>query len=594
MFKKCQKKQYNVHVCMPPIGTVCINKLEQYDSAVAVANVTTSKALLFLPDEIQKNPALAQVLQTLLQQGKAYITSQERPFIIAGVIGELYTCRAISLQNGYTWSDGTVINDQTIAPKLKNNILDWTVISTITTAQELYANFVPVSNQGVITSTQGYQMAYNMPGINHGKGDFIVANNPQGMGDLKVVNGIVFAHTYNNRGFTDYLVDTKAIPSVTIADLPPITTDTSKVLQTAKRRTVKVGVISTQINAWANNYKEQLRLFFSKQSAESLIDVAKKYAAYNLIGKMFKDVDAKKYKNLKDLSEAEVSQTLTANDAILYKNIVAGVLADKILPGTEVSYTGADEDGRSKVLEVAQDLDSYAQGIRLINLDNMTLEQKQQIIMQCLNEAPCYIVQNGTKEITSFLCTRSNDVISQYYDKNTYTALKILSLYSTAANVHERGYEITSKKSSAVPVQSLALRVAYREKKDKFEVSSTSYSVKPEEVLVIGVLQGLSQGWSAGFQKQLGEMFADPNKLIKMDFDYNKYRAIYTALTSNLSDLSIHKICPEMMLNPEDPADQTFDAYYTLKALSYVDYKKYSTAREEANFSKYWRKEQGN
>jgi hypothetical protein len=87
-------------------------------------------------------------------------------------------------------------------------------------------------------------------------------------------------------------------------------------------------------------------------------------------------------------------------------------------------------------------------------------------------------------------------------------------------------------------------------------------------------------------------MFADPNKLIKMDFDYNKYRAVYTAIASNkLSDLSIHKICPEMMLNPNDPADQSFDSYYTLKALSYIDYKKYSPAREEANFSKYWRKE---
>lgn len=591
-FKKCQKKQYNAHVCMPPLGTVCINKLEQASSAAFIAGVTSSKSLLFLPEEIQKNQALAVQLQALLQQGMAYMTSQERPFIIAGVLGELYTCEASTLQQKYLWSDGTLICDQSIAPKLKNNILDWTVIQPIT--KEQYAEFIPLDRVGAVTSLKGYKMQYNDPSVNHGKGDFIVADTPEGAGDVKVVNGIVFALTYNNRGFSDYLVDTKNIPSVTIADLPPITTAISSVLKTAKRRVVKTGVVSAQINNWANNYKEQLRIFFSRQSADTLIDISKKYSAYNQIGKLFKEIDAKKYKNLKDLSDAEVSQTLTLDDATTYKNIAASVIADKMLPGTEISYTGVDEDTASKVLSVAQSLDAYAQGINLINLDNMSEEQKKQVILKCLETSPCYIIQNGTKEITSFICTRSNDVIGQYYDKITHATLKILSLYETAANVKERGYTIESKQSSAISVQSLALRVAYRDKKDKYEVSNTRYSVKPEEVLALGVLQGLSTNWSDSFRQQMSDVFTDPNKLIKMDFDYNKYKAIYSALTGNLSGISLHKICPEMMLNPEDPADQSLDAYYTLKALSYINPAKYNPAMEEANFNKYWRREQGN
>ena len=591
-FKKCQKKQYNAHVCMPPIGTVCINKLEQTSSVVAVSGVISSKSLLFLPNEIQKNPSLATQLQALLQQGMAYITTQERPFVIAGVLGELYVCAAQPLQQNYTWSDGTLICDQSITPKLKDNILNWTVIQPI--AKEQYAEFIPLDKVGAITSFKGYKMQYNDPSISHGKGDFLVADTPSGTGHIKVVNGIVFALTYNNRGFTDYLVDTKSIPSITIADLPPITTDTTKLLQAAKRRVIKTGVISSQINNWTNIYKEQLRVFFSKQMSDTLIDISKKYSAYNQIGKLFKEIDAKKYKNLKDLFDAEVSQTLTLDDATTYKNIAASVIADKILPGTEISYTGVDEDTPSKVLAVAQSLDAYAQGINLINLDNMPIEQKKQVIMKCLNESPCYIIQNGAKEITSFICTRSNDIIGQYYDKITHTTLKILNLYQSAASVKERGYKIEPKQSTAISVQSLALRVAYRDKKDKYEVSNTRYSVKPEEVLALGVLQGLSTNWSASFQQQMADVLSDPNKLVKMDFDYNKYKAIYIALTNNLSDISLHKVCPEMMLNPNDPADQTLDAYYTLKALSYVNPSKYSEAMEEANFNKYWRREQGN
>ena len=306
---------------------------------------------------------------------------------------------------------------------------------------------------------------------------------------------------------------------------------------------------------------------------------------------MFKNIDAKKYKNLKDLTDAEISQTLSADDSILYKNIAASVIADKILPGTEISYTGVDDEISSKVLSVAQSLDTYAEGINLINLDNMPIEQKKQVIMKCLNESPCYIIQNGTKEITSFICTRSTDIIGQYYDKFTYTTLRILSLYEVAANVKERGYVIEPKQSSAISVQSLALRVAYRDKQDKYEVSSTRYSVKPEEVLALGVLRGLSKNWTANFMQQMSDVFADPNKLIKMNFDYNKYKAIYTALKSNLADLSLHKICPELMLNPDSPEDQTLDAYYTLKALSYVNPARYNPVIEEDTFNKYWRKE---
>lgn len=40
-YKNCQKKQYTIHVCMPPKNTVVINKLEQAD-VVRQLDVRTS------------------------------------------------------------------------------------------------------------------------------------------------------------------------------------------------------------------------------------------------------------------------------------------------------------------------------------------------------------------------------------------------------------------------------------------------------------------------------------------------------------------------------------------------------------------------
>lgn len=227
-YKKCHKKSYEIYVCMPPKNTIVINKLKQYDTYIELG-----KRDSFTSEEISKlqssNPNMVTMLQNLVAQGKAYAVTQNTPFVLAGTVGELWTISAEDLANKYTFIQNGQplnINQQTLQSRMKNDNLDWTLIRTIHESKSNnMACFVPNAKKGQIRTSYGVVLNINGHGVSHGKGDFVVCgllpNGQPNLADRWVVNGEIFATTYNNQGWTNCL-NLSGISSFTIDTLPKL------------------------------------------------------------------------------------------------------------------------------------------------------------------------------------------------------------------------------------------------------------------------------------------------------------------------------------------------------------------------------------
>ena len=257
-YKKCRKKFYEIHVCMPPKNTIVINKLEQYDTYVALG-----KKDHFTADEIAKmkisNPQMLSTLQNLVSQGKAYAVTQNTPFVLAGTIGEMWCISPDKLAQTYMFLQGgqpVAINQQSLQSRMKNGLMDWTLIRTSQQAQQgvNMACFVPTAKKGQIKTSWGSLLNINGAGVPHGKGDFVLCDMlPNGQPNLAnrwVVNGEVFANTYDNHGWSDCL-NINNTNLITINNLPNLVTTTTSsrykslfdklcnILETLKRSAVQ-------------------------------------------------------------------------------------------------------------------------------------------------------------------------------------------------------------------------------------------------------------------------------------------------------------------------------------------------------------------
>lgn len=232
-YKNCAKKQYEIYVCMPPKNTIVINKLEQHETA------RRAGAEYFTVEDIkrlqQHDPQKLSYLQQLVAQNLAYAVTDSTPFVLCGTQGELWTVPADKLAGTYTFMQGgqpLAINQQTLNARLQGKYLDWTVVRTSAqaTAGQNMACFVPSGQHGQVQTSRGSILAYNGFNVGHGKGDFIVCsklpNGQPNLADRWVVNGEVFAATYNNQGWTDCLKQVQN--SMTIADLPKLVSATDK------------------------------------------------------------------------------------------------------------------------------------------------------------------------------------------------------------------------------------------------------------------------------------------------------------------------------------------------------------------------------
>ena len=210
-YKPCVKKQYEIHVCKPPMNTIVINKLEQADVVKQLGGKT-----YFTIEECNRiakqNPQKLNTLKMLVSQGRAYLVNQNTPFVLAGTLGEMWTIDAMKLSQRYVFLGGggsTVpISPQTLSERGKNGILNWTVVRTIPNNSKSWACFVPSHQKGQVQTSWGAVLNINGVGVSHGKGDFVIASDANGKPDLSnayVVNGNIFATTYNNKGWTDYI-----------------------------------------------------------------------------------------------------------------------------------------------------------------------------------------------------------------------------------------------------------------------------------------------------------------------------------------------------------------------------------------------------
>lgn len=168
-FKPARKKSYTIWACMPEVGTKVHNFLENSD----------------------------------------YVTDNNQKFVLSGTRGEMWTVTAAKLGQTYTFGDGTPITSATMMPKLTDGVIDWFQVKTITNGNvSLFAAFVPAPYQFQVQTSWGTVLQGNRPGIPHGMGDFVLRNSVNGQPDMSsawIVNGAVFADTYDNRGWTDYI-----------------------------------------------------------------------------------------------------------------------------------------------------------------------------------------------------------------------------------------------------------------------------------------------------------------------------------------------------------------------------------------------------
>lgn len=169
VWAKTGKKSYEIWVCKPPIGTKVYNELEDVH----------------------------------------YTTSEAKPFVLSGTVGEQWVIDGAKLAKTYTFATGEPITADAVTRRSKHGLLDWVKVKTIpgqmcNFAVQLPKSDVTYKNFEVKTSW-GEILCANRDGIKHGDGDYLVCSmTPDGMpnlNDVWVVNGRIFPATYNLQNF---------------------------------------------------------------------------------------------------------------------------------------------------------------------------------------------------------------------------------------------------------------------------------------------------------------------------------------------------------------------------------------------------------
>lgn len=222
-YKPCQYKTYEVHACMPPFGTVVVDRLTKPDTVRLLGKTHfTVKDI----ENLSKNDR--HKLKTLESLYDIQVTTKQAPFVIAGVTGNLSIQRADDFMeyNMYVKNDQSVrITEQLLMRLSKGNYLDWITIRPKRLANKLFACFVPSSIHGSIP-VYAVNFEINASGVGHGKGDFVIAPSdstgkyPDLNGTKFVVNGEAFPKMFDNRGWKDEIDYRFVNNNITLKDLP--------------------------------------------------------------------------------------------------------------------------------------------------------------------------------------------------------------------------------------------------------------------------------------------------------------------------------------------------------------------------------------
>jgi hypothetical protein len=150
----CHKKEYDIQVYVPPIGTKVYNQLED----------------------------------------ASYVTNETKPFVLVGTVGEEWTVDAKKLMKAYKYEHQPITEDvikTTIGDGKKHSI------TAIAGAEMMFAAHTtePVE----VNTSWGETLQANRPGVEHGEGDYLVCSDKNGspnLDDVWVVNGAIFPKTY--------------------------------------------------------------------------------------------------------------------------------------------------------------------------------------------------------------------------------------------------------------------------------------------------------------------------------------------------------------------------------------------------------------
>lgn len=212
-YKKCKKKRYNVWLCMPPLGTCVLNKLEHARFAEYI-----TKRTWYLSGEMKymKDSPLREAYAFLVKN--AYITNEKNRFVISGTQGELKVIDSNTLAKTYVFLGNSVDNDEEISLKsvrarcmYSGDRMDWQLLEAKVDESDYFACHVPANKMFTLRTSGGGLLVGNDPIISHGKGDFVVCTaNPDNTPNLNnrwIVNGLVFGDTYDNKGWSDKLIN---------------------------------------------------------------------------------------------------------------------------------------------------------------------------------------------------------------------------------------------------------------------------------------------------------------------------------------------------------------------------------------------------
>ena len=214
-YKRCQKKKYNVWVCMPPIGTCVINKLEQ----AQVVKQFNGRTYFTAAEMRNLHSGKKDAYEFLLKN--AYIVDANKRFVLSGTQGEMWTIDANKLAKTYVFAGNANrpdedINNNSLKARLlskkvnSESVMNWQLLETRTVRDSNFACQVPANEVFTINTSWGSILTGNDPTIPHGKGDFVMCpanpDNTPNLNDRWIVNGLIFGDTYDNRGWSQNVV----------------------------------------------------------------------------------------------------------------------------------------------------------------------------------------------------------------------------------------------------------------------------------------------------------------------------------------------------------------------------------------------------
>jgi hypothetical protein len=208
-YKNCFKKSYDMYVCKPPKNTLIIDKLKN-PNIVKMFNGKTYFSSKDIDKIHKENQELFNKLFQLVSQGYVYAVTDNTPFVLASLYGDMSVININELQHSYAFvrnNQPLRIDNNTIQERSSNDYMQWSLVRfNNSRAEQQMACFIPNSQKLQLQTKSGVVVA-NEIGTNHSKGDFVLCSKlPNGQPNLTdrwLVNGNLFPIIYNNNGWTD-------------------------------------------------------------------------------------------------------------------------------------------------------------------------------------------------------------------------------------------------------------------------------------------------------------------------------------------------------------------------------------------------------